>query len=175
MPPPVSTHVLVAIGDTHATDGHRLSGETLAAVRAADVVVHTGDFTQPAVLDALEAEADRLVAVAGNNDGPGIRERVPETATVDALDRRFTVTHGHQQDDTARSLLARQEEADVLVVGHSHRPEIRRLGDVVEVNPGSYADPRWNEPAFAVVERETGALRARLVRPDGQEIDRGRL
>lgn len=167
--------MLVAIGDTHATAGHRLTGEALAAVRAADVVVHTGDFTRRAVLDAIEAEADALVAVAGNNDGPAIREQVPETATVDALDRRFAVTHGHQQDDTARSLLARQEAADVLVVGHSHRPGIRQLGDVVELNPGSYADPRWNEPAFAVVEWEGRDLRARLVRPDGREIDRGRL
>ena len=163
--------VLVAIGDTHATDDHRLSGAVLEAVREADVVVHTGDFTHEPVLDALEREAADLVAVAGNNDGPPIRARVPDTQTVEALGRRFTVTHGHQHDDTARSLLARQEGADVLVVGHSHRPGIRRVGEVWELNPGSYADPRWYEPAFGVVEREGGDLRARLVRPDGTDID----
>lgn len=167
--------MLVAIGDTHATDDHRLAGAALSAVREADLVVHTGDFTRAPVLDAIAAEAAELVAVAGNNDEPAVRERLPDTATVDALGRRLVVTHGHQQDDTARSLLAREEGADVIVVGHSHRPTIRELGDVTLVNPGSYADPRWYEPAFAVLEREGGDLGVRLVRPDGTTIERATL
>lgn len=164
--------MLVAIGDTHGTDDHRLSGPVLAVVREADRVVHTGDFTREPVLDAIRAEAGHLLAVAGNNDEAAVRERVPETRTFDAMGRRFVVTHGHQQDDTARSLLARQEDADVLMVGHSHRPEIRDLGEMVEVNPGSYADPRWYQPAFAVVERQGGDPVARLVHADGTALER---
>jgi putative phosphoesterase len=162
----------VVIGDTHGTDSHRLEGAVLDAVRAADRVVHTGDFTTETVLDAVRSETEQLLAVSGNNDDAAIRERLPETRTVDALGRRFVVTHGHRRDDTARSLLARQEAADVLLVGHSHRPEIRTVGSTVEVNPGSYADPRWHEPGFAVVERQAGDVVARLVRPDGSTIRR---
>lgn len=167
--------VLVAIGDTHGTDDHGLSGPVLEEIRAADRVVHTGDFTREPVFDAIQAEAGHLLAVAGNNDDAAIRERVPETRTFEAFGRRFVVTHGHGRDDTARSLLARQEGADVLIVGHTHRPEIRDVGEVVEVNPGSYADPRWYEPAFAVVEREGGAPFVRLVRADGAELERAGL
>jgi putative phosphoesterase len=164
--------VLVVIGDTHATDDHHLEGAVLEAVRAADRVVHTGDFTAQPVLEAVRSEASELLAVPGNNDDATILERLQETRTFDALGRRFVVTHGHRRDDTARSLLARQEGADVLLVGHSHRPAIRTVGSVQEVNPGSYADPRWNEPAFAVVERHGGDTVARLVRPDGTMIRR---
>jgi putative phosphoesterase len=164
--------VLVVIGDTHGTDSHHLEGAVLEAVRSADRVVYTGDFTRERVLEAVLSETDELVAVVGNNDDAAIRERLPDTRSFDALGRRFVVTHGHRRDDTARSLLARQENADVLLVGHSHRPGIRTVGSVVEVNPGSYADPRWNEPAFAVVERQGGDTVARLVRPDGTTIRR---
>lgn len=164
--------MLVVIGDTHATQSHRLKGAALEAVRAADRVVHTGDFTREPVLEAVESEASELLAVSGNNDDAAILERLPETRSFDALDRRFVVTHGHRRDDTARSLLARQADADVLLVGHSHRPEIRTVGSVVEVNPGSYADPRWNEPAFAIIEHQGGDPIARLVRPDGTTIRR---
>ena len=164
--------VLVVIGDTHGTESHRLEGAVLEAVRAAERVVHTGDFTAHPVLEAVRSEASELLAVSGNNDDAVIREQLPETRTFDALGRRFVVTHGHRRDDTARSLLSRQECADVLLVGHSHRPEIRTIGPVREVNPGSYADPRWNESAFAVVERQGGDPIARLVRPDGTTIRR---
>lgn len=164
--------MLVAIGDTHETEAHALSGAALKAVREADLVVHTGDFTTAAVYDAVAAEADELVAVSGNNDRPGVRERVPEIQTFDALGRRFVALHGHGKDDTARSLLARQEGADVLFVGHSHRPTIRSLGEATLVNPGSYADPRWNEAAFAVLKQSAGDLEARLVTPEGATLRR---
>jgi len=167
--------MLVAIGDTHETAGHALEGAALEAVRAADLVVHTGDFTTEAVYDAVAAEADDLVAVAGNNDRPGLCERVPETRTFDALGRRFVALHGHGKDDTARSLLARQEGADVVLVGHSHRPTIRSLGEATLVNPGSYADPRWNEAAFGVLEASGGDLEARLVTPEGATLRRERV
>lgn len=164
--------MLVVIGDTHGSDSHRLEGAVLEAVRAADRVIHTGDFTAEPVLEAVRSEAPNLLAVAGNNDEAAILDRLPETRTVDALGRRFVVTHGHRRDETGRSLLVRQESADVLLVGHSHRPEIRKVGQAVEVNPGSYADPRWHERAFAVIDREGGDPIARLVRPDGTTIRR---
>ena len=53
-----------------------------AAVDAADVVVHAGDWVTVELLDALEARADRLVGVWGNNDGPPLRARLPEVARV---------------------------------------------------------------------------------------------
>lgn len=163
--------VLVAIGDTHGTAGHRLERAALSAVREAEVVVHTGDFTTTAVLDAFETETRTLAAVAGNNDDGRVREQLPETRTVDALGHRFVVAHGHQHDDTSLSLLARDVGADVVLVGHSHRPAIRTLGDVSLVNPGSHADPRWYEPGFAAIERTGIGLEVRLRTPAGEAIE----
>src|SRR5699024_6138027 len=70
--------VICVVSDTHGTDGHRLADRTLEAVREADLVVHAGDFTTEAALDAFEAESRDFRAVRGNNATPTVRERLPE-------------------------------------------------------------------------------------------------
>jgi putative phosphoesterase len=162
--------MLTIVSDTHGTDGHRLSGRTLEAVREAETVIHAGDFTTERVYEAIAAEADELVAVQGNNDDTALRERLPAVATLEWCGRRFVVVHGHEHGETALSLLARQEDADVVVVGHSHRPELSASFGCLVVNPGSYADPRRYRPAHAEVVDTGGGVRVRLCAPDGTVI-----
>jgi len=162
--------MLTIISDTHGTDDHRLTGRTLEAVREADLVLHAGDFTTEAVYDAIEAEANELVAVQGNNEVPALRDRLPAAATVEWRGYRFVVVHGHEHSPTALSMLARQETADVVVVGHSHRPELSDSSEWLLVNPGSYADPRRYRPAHAeMVDTGSGAT-VTLAQPDGTVI-----
>lgn len=167
--------MLVAVADTHGRETHRLEGHTLEAVRAADLVVHAGDFTTGAVLDAFEREAATLRAVYGNNDTLAVRERLPATRVVEWDGLRVAMAHGHDHSATALSLFARQEEADLVVVGHSHRPAFSRVGDVPVVNPGSHAEPRRYRPAHAELERDGDGVRGRLCEPDGTVFERFRL
>lgn len=162
--------MLTIIGDTHGTDDHRLDDRTLEAVREADLVVHTGDFTTEAVYDAIADEAETLVAVRGNNDEQVLIERLPQVGTVEWHGRRIVVVHGHEHSATALEMLARQEDADVVVVGHSHRPQLSTSSSWLLVNPGSYADPRRFRPAHAEVEDTGTELRATLRQPDGTTI-----
>lgn len=163
--------MLAVISDTHGTDDHRLTGRTLDAVRDADHVVHAGDFTTEAVLDAIEREADGLTAVTGNNETAAVRARLPPVATVTWVGLQILVVHGHEHSETALGVLARQEDADVIVVGHSHRPEISELDGRLLVNPGSYADPRRYRPAHAELDTAAGPLRVRLRSPDGETYE----
>ena len=163
--------MLTVISDTHGTDAHRLRDRTLEAVRQADHVIHAGDFTTEAVLDAVAAEAGELTAVTGNNERLAVRERLPATATLEWEGVRFVVTHGHEHTETGLAMLARQESADVVVVGHSHRPEIADLDGRLLVNPGSYADPRRYRPGHAELDIDDGALRVRLRSPAGETYE----
>jgi putative phosphoesterase len=173
--------VITVVADTHGREDHRLEGRTLEAVREADLVIHAGDFRTEAVLDAFERETDSLAAVAGNNDPPAVRERVPDERVVEHRGARIAVAHGHEHTETALSLFGRQSMADLVVVGHSHRPGFRRAGTVPVLNPGSHADPRQFRPAHAELEvghdgedspsgegrSSGGKLAGRLVDPDG--------
>lgn len=163
-------HMLAVIGDTHGRTDHRLIGRTLDAVREAALVLHVGDFTTTAVYDAIAAEATDLIAVHGNNDEPVLVERLPAVATAGWVGNRIVVTHGHEHSDTALAMLARQENADLVVVGHSHRPGIDRLGGATLLNPGSYAQPRGNEAAHAEIRANREGYRIRLCQPDGTEL-----
>ncbi len=164
--------MLAVLSDTHGREDARLSGRTAAAVDAAEATVHAGDFTTTDVLDAFEARG-RVLGVSGNNDTPGVRERVPTDRVLEWRGLRVAVVHGHEHTDTALSLFGRQSNADLVVVGHSHAPEFRE-GVVPILNPGSHADPRWNRPAHAELEwdGDAGLARGRLVEPSGETFDR---
>lgn len=163
--------MLLALADTHGLDDPRLTDHLRERLAAAEAVLHAGDFTTAAVLDGFADRCDRLVAVHGNSDRSAVSARLPAVTTVEALDRRFLVVHGHDHDRTALSLLARQEDADVVVVGHTHTPGTEQLGEITVVNPGSHADPRGSRPAYAVVDRADDGLRIRLRTPTGEAIE----
>jgi putative phosphoesterase len=159
--------VLAVLSDTHGSDDHRLTGRTLEAVRAADLVVHAGDFTTPAALDAHRAVAADLLAVHGNADDSAVRDRLPAARTVEALGCRLAVTHRRDGGATGLAMFGRSRAADVVVSGHTHRPSVTDAGDVVLLNPGSHAQPRGNRPAHAELRREDGAVAGELREPDG--------
>jgi uncharacterized protein len=124
-----------------------------AAVDAAHVVVHAGDWVSVDLLDALEARARRLVGVYGNNDGPDLRARLPEVARVELDGVRFAVVHETgPAGGRERRCAAAYPDVDVLVFGHSHIPwdttATRPDGGTLRLlNPGSPTDRR-RQPTF---------------------------
>lgn len=164
--------MLVVVSDTHGTDGHRLAGRTLAAVREADLVAHVGDFTSERALAAFRSEADRLFAVHGNADDEAVRRRLPDRRTFSYGGVRFAMTHRSESGATGLAMYGRQEAAAVVVHGHSHRPSVERTDDVALLNPGSHAQPRGNRPAHAELCPADGGLRGLLREPDGTTVAR---
>jgi len=142
--------MLAVCSDTHGTDDARLTGRTREAVDAADLVIHAGDFTTPAVLDDFRDRADRLLAAPGNADTAAVRERLPPAATTTYAGVRIAVTHTERGGTTALSLFGRQRGAPLVVSGHTHRPTVDapEAGPAL-LNPGSHADPRGNRPGHA--------------------------
>jgi putative phosphoesterase len=167
--------MLTVVSDTHGTEDPRLDGRTAEAVADAEVVVHAGDFTTEPVLDAFHDAAGALHAVHGNRDEPAVTDRLPARRVLEYGGVRFAVVHGHEHSEQALSLAAREAGADCVVVGHSHRPTLRSLGEVTLLNPGSHADPRRYRPAHAELEPDDGGLAGRLVQPDGTVLEAFRI
>ncbi|MGK5680574.1 metallophosphoesterase family protein [Actinoplanes sp. URMC 104] len=136
---------LVLTSDTHLPKRARdLPPSLWAAIDEADVVIHAGDWVGEATLDAFEARSARLIACYGNNDGPGLRARLPEIAyaTLDGL--RLAVVHetGQSTGRTERCA-ARFPDVDLLVFGHSHIPwDTTAASGLRLLNPGSPTDRR---------------------------------
>ena len=141
-------HRLAIIADTHVPKRARdLPAELWQEVESADVVIHAGDWVEPALLDQLEARARRLVGVYGNNDGAELRRRLPEVARVSLGGVRFAVVH-ETGDAKGRDRRCAElyPDVDVLVFGHSHIPWDTTTpttgGELRLLNPGSPTDRR---------------------------------
>ncbi|MFF8634114.1 metallophosphoesterase family protein [Streptomyces pilosus] len=136
---------LLLMSDTHLPKrAKRLPEPLLEEVPRADVVFHAGDWVDTDTLDLLESRSRRLIAVYGNNDGPGLRARLPETAYAELEGLRFAVVHetGPSRGRDARCA-ARFPDTDVLVFGHSHIPwDTTAPTGLRLLNPGSPTDRR---------------------------------
>ncbi|MFI1676266.1 metallophosphoesterase family protein [Streptomyces sp. NPDC020607] len=136
---------LLLTSDTHVpARAKRLPDDLLADMEAADVVMHAGDWIDEATLDVFESRSRRLVAVYGNNDGPGLRRRLPEVARVELGGLRFGVVHETgAATGRERRCAERFPDLDVLVFGHSHIPwDTTAPGGLRLLNPGSPTDRR---------------------------------
>ncbi|WP_158058618.1 metallophosphoesterase [Halorussus halophilus] len=171
--------MITILSDTHSAAGHRLEGRAAEAVREADLVVHAGDFYTESALDAFEDASNHLYGVYGNNATDGVRDRLPPERTFEAHGLRFVLTHGQNRGATGLSLLGRQQDADVVVFGHSHRHHASDAGDVLLLNPGSHAQPRGGLPTHVELRvaddgadyRVTGEIRHR----DGSTVEEFRI
>lgn len=122
----------------------RLPDAVLRAVDDADLVVHAGDWVDEATLDLLEARAVELHGVFGNNDGEGLRARLPEVARFAVEGVRVAVVH---ETGPAQRREARMDQeypgVDLLVFGHSHIPwDSVTPSGMRLLNPGSPTDRR---------------------------------
>ena len=144
---------LLLLADTHVpVRAKRLGPEVWAAIEAADVVVHAGDWVSIDLLHELESRAARLIGVWGNNDGGELRARLPEVAreTIDGV--RLAVVHetGTTAGREARCD-AEYPDTDLLVFGHSHIPwDSVTPNGLRLLNPGSPTDRR-QQPVCTVM------------------------
>ncbi|MCU1514620.1 MAG: YfcE family phosphodiesterase [Microbacteriaceae bacterium] len=136
---------LLLLADTHVpARARKLPQQVWAAVEAADIVIHAGDWVHASLLDELEARASRVIGVWGNNDGEALRARLPEVARETIEGVRFAVVH-ETGDSKGRELRAdaAYPNTDVLVFGHSHIPwDTVTPGGLRLLNPGSPTDRR---------------------------------
>lgn len=155
--------VIGVVSDTHLPRfGTALPGALERGLREANVerILHLGDMTDLLVVPLFEAIAP-FDAVAGNNDGPAIRERFGRRKIVRVEDVRIGMVHG---DGERKTTLQRALEAfdhadvDVILYGHSHRPHVAREHGLLVANPGSPTDKRLNPRYSYAILTVDGAL-----------------
>jgi uncharacterized protein len=130
------------ISDTHGL----LRPEALDFLEGSQYIVHAGDIGDPRILDALRALAP-ITAVRGNNDQGAWAEGL---RGAESLQLGEVVLHVlHDLADLAIDPAA--AGVQVVVSGHSHKPEVSRRDGVLYVNPGSAGPRRFRLP-IAVAE-----------------------
>jgi uncharacterized protein len=135
--------VLALIADTHLPRGNRrLPDPCIEALRAADLIVHAGDFSDATTLAELR-RLGPVAAVHGNVDTAEVRRELPETLSLGLDGVALGVIHdaGPAKGRLER-LRTRFPEADAVIFGHSHMPLHEQRDGFQIFNPGSPTERR---------------------------------
>jgi putative phosphoesterase len=151
--------LLALISDTHLPRGSRsLPEECVARLRAADLILHAGDFITAGVLTDLRALGPRVEGVQGNVDDYELRAQLPTARLVVADGARIAMLHdAGPADGRLARLRSRFPDTDAVVFGHSHIPlhERDEATGFQIFNPGSPTDRR-RQPSHTMGEARIG-------------------
>ena len=130
-----------------------------------EAVIHAGDIISPFALRELKGL--KVYAVYGNNDGEKLLLGraaaemgflISEPPLFLSLNGRdVVVVHGAgTASDTVRlaEALARSGMFHLVVYGHTHQLDVRKLGETLVVNPGALSGYLAGRATFAIVDLE---------------------
>ena len=141
---PVNSVNIGVISDTHIPDrrGH-IPRVILDAFKHVDLIIHAGDMVSLGVIDELKSVCSKVVVVAGNMDQEEVRKKYPVKKVLDILGLRVGIMHGYGSGFNLPELLKdafREDDCDLIIFGHSHKPMNEIIGGILFFNPGSATD-----------------------------------
>ena len=130
------------------SDTHRRDENLRAVIRKEmpfDMMVHLGETEGSEVYfeDWVRNERCSVYTVRGNND---FFSASPAERMIYIGKYKVFMTHGHMYGVSMSTSRLREEAksrgADIAMFGHSHRPHLARVEDLIVLNPGSLSYPR---------------------------------
>jgi uncharacterized protein len=142
--PSESACLIAVLADTHMPRGaRRLPERCVAQIKAAEAVIHAGDFVAVSALEEVRTLCPIVHAVHGNVDEAPLRRLLPAELEVEIGRLTVAITHdaGAAKGRLAR-LRRRFPAASAVVFGHSHLPLHEIEGGFQIFNPGSPTERR---------------------------------
>ena len=142
---------IMILSDSHTME--KINVLSLLQKHNIDYYIHCGDIYMP--YDGLPLS--NFYVVKGNNDFSDIPTEID--TTIDGL--HFFITYGHHYDiDYGIDTLAAHAKkigADIVCFGHTHRPLVETIDNIVFINPGSVTFPRggYLEPTYCILDTTT--------------------
>ena len=143
------------ISDTH---GH-LPARVQKTFEKVDLIIHAGDIGDEKVLKALSQIAP-IVAVRGNMDFGKWARNLPNSEYIEIGPIVVYVLHiGNRLE------VASESNFQVMITGHTHRPDVYEKNGITFLNPGSATYPKFGHPASVALSQVQGdALSVRLIK-----------
>ena len=135
---------IAVISDTHMPKGARALPEAcVERLLAADLIIHAGDLVATSFLAELRGLGPPVEAVYGNMDEPALQGLLPRERVLEVAGARIGVVHipGPRAGREGR-LLTRFPGCAAIVYGHTHVPDVTRVGQTWILNPGSPTERR---------------------------------
>jgi putative phosphoesterase len=156
---------ILVVSDTHGDT--KKAEEVIRKNRGAAMVIHLGDYFRDAEkLSGMFPEVS-FEYISGNSDF--MMNGVPAEKLIEVGGKRIFITHGHRYSVKwgYERLFRKVEEqqADILLFGHTHIPEIIEENGYIILNPGSTSEPRGDSnESYGVIEISESKISARICR-----------
>lgn len=132
-------------------------------------VIHAGDITSPFTFEIFRKLACSFTGIFGNNDGDKLllRDKAEgnvhnQPHTLLLHNKKIIVIH---EPDIVHAL-SESGHFDIVIYGHTHRPEITIIKNTLVVNPGKAARLERGRSTIALVDLETMEARINNLFPD---------
>ena len=142
---------ILVVSDTHRKNENYFK---VLEMHHPDMVIHCGD-SEGSEYAITEAAQCPVKIVLGNND---FFSDLPREQEFNIGKYKVWLTHGHNYYVSMGSETINKEAVarrmDIVMYGHTHRPEIDREGEVIAINPGSLSYPRQegHRPSYVIME-----------------------
>ena len=150
---------ILVLSDSHGNLANMIQAVEEATPR---MIFHLGDCWSDAEKLHAHFPDIPLEQVPGNCD---FRSTEPSEKLLFVSDKRILLCHGHtygvKQSLLTAGYAAEEQELDLFLFGHTHRPLVDRRGKTMFLNPGSIGD--YRSPTYGIVTIENGKLDARTV------------
>jgi putative phosphoesterase len=132
--------------------------------RKVEFVIHAGDYTSPFTLKLFKELKCKYAGIFGNNDGDKLllQERAegnlhnqPYIFTLGG--KKIVVMHEHHVADA----LADSGHFDLVIYGHTHKADVRKVKKTLVVNPGEVGIWLYGKSTVALVDLDE--MRAEIV------------
>lgn len=125
--------------------------KALSLMKNIDLIIHLGDHYKD-IIKVNEKYKKGIEYIVGNNDFKGSAEY---EKTIVIAGKRIFMTHGHKYNVSygidRLYYKGLEENADIVLYGHTHIQHIERSSNTLFLNPGSTSRPRDSKPGCAVV------------------------
>lgn len=134
---------IVVVSDTHG-DFFALQN-VLVRNSTADLIIHLGDGESELrrYMNLHPDIENKVIHIKGNCDNDC---KSPEFLVIPVLNHRIFATHGHlygvNASTTRLKMLAKENECDIVLYGHTHSGYQGFEDDLYLLNPGSASCPR---------------------------------
>ena len=132
------------ISDTHIPDKcEHIPQVILQAFKDVDMVMHAGDIVSLEAIDELKSACSRVAVVVGNMDHEAVKKKYPLKQVFEILGYRIGLMHGSGAPLNLIAVLKdafKQDNCDIIIFGHSHKPMNENIDGILFFNPGSATD-----------------------------------
>lgn len=124
------------ISDTHGL----LRPEAEMHLKRSNLIIHAGDIGDIQIIISLKKIAP-VYSVKGNIDTESWAAEFPGKLEFQVMHKWIFVIH-----DIKDANINNEKSYDIIISGHSHKPLIKKVNEVLFLNPGSAGKKRFSLP-----------------------------